>query len=60
MTDVNKEVGEVIAVNHERVKVEIRASKNCEKCSLCSRISSSEMVKDAESENERADGLKRM
>ena len=58
--NVNKEVVEVIAVNHERVKVKIRASKNCEKCSLCSRISSSEMVKDAESENERADGLKRM
>lgn len=54
--NVSKEVGEVIAVNHESARGKIRVSKNCEKYRLCSRISSSEMVRDAESENEGTEG----
>jgi len=46
------EQGEVIAVHGETVTVRIGASKNCEKCHLCKRVSPTEMVLQARFEGD--------
>ena len=41
------EEGEIIAVRGHRATVKIASNKSCEKCGLCTKISSTEMVVDA-------------
>lgn len=42
-----KEEGEVIAINGNIATVRMRAKKGCDSCSLCSRVSETEMMVDA-------------
>lgn len=42
-----KEEGVVVAINGNMAKVKMEAKKGCDGCSLCSRVSETEMVLDA-------------
>jgi sigma-E factor negative regulatory protein RseC len=44
---VHGEEGEVTGVHGERATVKIKASKSCERCRLCTRISDTEMIVEA-------------
>ena len=44
---VHGEEGEVTAVHGDRATVKIKASKGCERCGLCTRISDTEMAVEA-------------
>lgn len=44
---INGEQGEVVSVHGNTATVKIKASESCEKCRLCKRISSTEMIVDA-------------
>jgi len=44
---INGEQGEVVAVHGNTATVKIKANESCEKCRLCKRISSTEMIVDA-------------
>jgi sigma-E factor negative regulatory protein RseC len=44
---VSGEEGEVVSVQGNTATVKIAANKSCEKCGICRRVSSSEMVVDA-------------
>ncbi len=44
---VNQEEGEVVAVHGQKATVKIAANKACERCQLCEKVSSTEMLVDA-------------
>jgi len=44
---INGEEGEVVAVHGDSATVKIKANDSCEKCRLCKRVSSTEMVVEA-------------
>ena len=44
---INGEQGEVVSVHGNTATVKIKANESCEKCRLCKRISSTEMIVEA-------------
>lgn len=44
---IDGERGEVISIQGEKATVKIQANESCEKCGLCERVSSTEMIVEA-------------